>query len=102
MYNAELIQASIAGRARTSKLCREAARMYSPIELPESVYLRISTRKKLFNFLQAFGINCQAVMHQFDISVPRDTNLVSRARKSKGISNSSSSITSLEENEFNF
>lgn len=83
IYNPELIRAAQAGRAKTAKACRDAARMYCPIELPESVYLRISTRKKLFHFLSAFEINVQAVMHQFDLSVPRDTAINCRAKKIK-------------------
>lgn len=101
MYNAELIQAGIAGRARMAKLCRAAARQYCPVTLPDSVYERICTRKKLFNFLQAFKIDCKAVMHQFDISVPRDTRLVSRVR-GKALSSNTGGLASLEENEFNF
>jgi len=83
MYNPELIQASILGRARTAKACRDAARSACTIELPESVFLRISTRKKLVHFLEALEINVQAVMHQFDLSVPRNIEIKSRVKKVK-------------------
>lgn len=80
-YRADIINASIAKRANTVKACQSAARLYSKIELPEAVYLRVNTRIKLANFLQAFGRDVKAIMHEYSLAVPLDTKLKSRARK---------------------
>ncbi len=82
-YRADLIKAAAIGRLRTAKACRDCARQLSGVEFPESVYLRISTRKKLYNFLEALGIDPKPAMHAYNLSVPRDRNISERVRKDK-------------------
>lgn len=82
-YNPELIRASIAGRAKTAKACRDCARLNCPVELPESVFNLINTRRKLFNFLEACEVNIKAAMREFNLAVPQDSAPINRPRKVK-------------------
>lgn len=83
MYNAELINAALSGRRKMAEACRDCAKQFSTIELPESVYQRISTRKKLYNFLEALDLDAKSIMKYFKIPVPRDTRILERSRKDK-------------------
>lgn len=74
-YNAQRIKAGIAERKRIAKVCRDCARKYSPVELPDHVIHRICTRRKLYNFLKAFDLNIKALFWEFDLPVPRDHSL---------------------------
>lgn len=82
-YNPELIQAAIRGRAKTAKACRDAARMYCPVELPDSVFNLINSRRKLYNFLEACEVDIKAAMHEFNLAVPQDSSIRVRPRKVK-------------------
>jgi hypothetical protein len=74
-YNAARIKKAIKERKRIAKACRDCARKYSPVPLPDSVIHRIHTRRKLYNFLEAFELNITALFWEFDLPVPRDHSL---------------------------
>lgn len=82
MYNADLINNSIAARKRIRAACRAVARHYSPIGLPELVIARIHSRRKLAAFLEAIELSPEAIRSIFwahDMAVPRDRTLKASA-----------------------
>lgn len=83
-YNPELINASILARKRLAKTCRNVAKTFSPVPLPETVIKRIYTRRKLYNFLESLELSEEKIRYIFKsngIAFPKDRALKISIRK---------------------
>lgn len=77
-YDINKINRAIKASRRTRSACRNAAREYSPVAFPDQVIARISSRRKLFNFLDALEYpleTIRSIFHSYGLPVPRDTSL---------------------------
>lgn len=83
-YDAERIQKAVARAAKTRTACKKIARIHLPSVVGKEVAERISTRRKLYNFLEALDLSHEAIKSIFwsyNLAVPRDRSLIPRKDK---------------------